>query len=68
MLIVDIKEGKKLFEYKTKFFDEFYYCLSNDETYLILTSKKKKLQKVNIINGKQLGFENEIDHALGLSD
>ena len=54
MHVVDIKEGYKLSEYKTKLKVEFYYRLSNDEKYIILSTKEKKLQKIKVINGKEL--------------
>lgn len=43
MHVVDIIEGVKLFEYKTKLKIEFHFSLSNDEKYIILTTKEKKL-------------------------
>ena len=51
MYVIDIKERTKLFEYKTNLKTEFKYRLSNDEKYIILTTKEKQLQKIEVING-----------------
>jgi len=54
LIVVDVREGAKLFEYKTKLTVEFFYRLSNDEKYIILTTKGKKLQKIKVKNVKEL--------------
>jgi hypothetical protein len=54
--VVDIKLGEKLFEYRTKLKCEFYHRLSDDEKYIILSTKDKTLKKIQVINGKELKF------------
>ena len=67
MLVVDIREGSKLFEYKTQLKVEFYFRLSNDQNYIILSTKEKKLHKIKVINGTELKKDLETDHAPGLT-
>ena len=56
MHVVDVKLGEKLFEYRTGLKDKFYHRLSDDEKYIILSTKDKTLIKIQIINGKKLKF------------
>jgi hypothetical protein len=67
LAVVDIEKKAIVCVYKDSFKEDFFYRLSTNGTYIILITRDKILQKIEVVNEDELKYEHHQFHEPGLT-